>query len=60
MAEEVRKHNKTMGETGQGMNSEEEITPNTPLARTWGEFHLIPGARIYGLMLTIFNFKSGG
>jgi hypothetical protein len=37
MANEVKKHDKTMGETGQGMMSEEEITPNTPLARSWGE-----------------------
>ena len=37
MADEVRKHDKTMGETGQGLESEREIAPGTPLAQTWGE-----------------------
>ena len=37
MAEEVRKHSKTMGETGMGLESEKEIILGTPLARTWGE-----------------------
>ena len=35
MAEEVRKHGKTLGETGQGLESVDMITPNTPLAQTW-------------------------
>ena len=37
MAEEVRKHDKVMGETGQGLESESKIIPGTPLAQTWGE-----------------------
>jgi hypothetical protein len=40
MAEEVRKHEKTLGETGQGITSEDEIdtSANTKLARSWGEY----------------------
>ena len=37
MADEVRKHDKTMGETRQGLESEREITQGAPLAQTWGE-----------------------
>ena len=37
MAEEVRKHSKTLGETGMGLESEKEIISGTPLAQTWGE-----------------------
>jgi hypothetical protein len=40
MVADVKKHGQTLGETGQGLMSKEEITPNTPLARSWGEcFH---------------------
>jgi len=42
MADEVRKHDKTLGETGQGLMEEEDIWANTPLARSWGErFHVV-------------------
>jgi len=37
MADEVRKHDKTLGETGQGLMSEEKIREDTQLARSWGE-----------------------
>jgi hypothetical protein len=40
MAKEVRKHEKTLGEMGQGIMSEDEIdmSANTKLARLWGEY----------------------
>ena len=37
MAEEVRKHSETLGETGKGLESEDKIIPGTEIARTWGE-----------------------
>ena len=41
MADEVRKHSKTLGETGQGLTSEESIWEGTELARTWGEYFVL-------------------
>ena len=37
MADDIRKYDKIMGETGQGLKDEDEITDGTDLARTWGE-----------------------
>ena len=38
MADEVRKHDKIMGTTGQGLESEERIIEGMALAQTWGEY----------------------
>lgn len=56
MADEVRKHNETMGETGQGFESEKRITPGTELARTWGE--CVPAAWYSIQMLTNLLSKA--
>ena len=37
MADDIRKYDKIMGETGQGLKDEDEITDGTDLAWTWGE-----------------------